>query len=236
MNDIFNENVPLKTETPAFAKHVLPAVPSSEVYLEDCVTALKRYPDNHFDLAIVDPPYGIDIANKLSNHSTVKHTAKDWDKYTPTQEYWDELFRVSKNQIVWGGNYFMSKIQRDSPCWIFWDKNNRDSTFADGEMAWTSFDSPIRLAKIHWCGSAAKHETGQNKIHPTQKPIKLYDWILMKYAKPNDLILDTHLGSGSSRIAAYKGGFNFVGFEIDQEYYEKQEKRFNDFKSQLRLF
>jgi len=223
-------------ETPAFAKHVLPAVPSSEVYLEDCVTALKRYADNHFDLAIVDPPYGIDIANKLSNHSTVKHTAKDWDKYTPTQEYWDELFRVSKNQIVWGGNYFMSKIQRDSPCWIFWDKNNGDSTFADGEMAWTSFDSPIRLAKIHWCGSAAKHETGQNKIHPTQKPIKLYDWILMKYAKPNDLILDTHLGSGSSRIAAYKGGFNFVGFEIDQEYYEAQEKRFNDFKSQLRLF
>ena len=236
MKDIFNENVPLKTETPAFAKHVLPAVPSSEVYLEDCVKALKRYNDNHFDLAIVDPPYGIDIANKLSNHSTVKHTAKDWDKYTPTQEYWDELFRVSKNQIVWGGNYLMSKIQKDSACWIFWDKNNGDSTFADGELAWTSFNSPVRLAKIHWCGSAAKHETGQNKIHPTQKPIKLYDWILMKYAKPNDLILDTHLGSGSSRIAAYKGGFNFVGFEIDQEYYEKQEKRFNDFKSQLRLF
>ena len=223
-------------ETPAFAKHVLPAVPTSEVYLEDCVTALKRYADNHFDLAIVDPPYGIDIANKLSNHSTVKHTAKDWDKYTPTQEYWDELFRVSKNQIVWGGNYFMSKIQKDSACWIFWDKNNGDSTFADGELAWTSFNSPVRLAKIHWCGSAAKHETGQNKIHPTQKPIKLYDWILMKYAKPNDLILDTHLGSGSSRIAAYKGGFNFVGFEIDAEYYDKQEKRFNDFKSQLRLF
>ena len=236
MNELFNDNVSLKTETPAIAKHVLPAVPSSEVYLEDCVKALKRFNDNHFDLAVVDPPYGIDIANKLSNHSTVKHTAKDWDKYTPTQEYWDELFRVSKNQIVWGGNYFMSKIQKDSACWIFWDKNNGDSTFADGELAWTSFNSPVRLAKIHWCGSAAKHETGQNKIHPTQKPIKLYDWILMKYAKPNDLILDTHLGSGSSRIAAYKGGFNFVGFEIDAEYYEKQEKRFNDFKSQLRLF
>jgi len=237
MNDIFNDNVPLKTETPAFAKHVLPAVPLSEVYLEDCVTALKRYNDNHFDLAIVDPPYGIDMANKINSVTGgIKHNAKDWDKYTPTQEYWDELFRVSKNQIVWGGNYFMSKIKRDSPCWIFWDKNNGDSLFADGEMAWTSFDSPVRLAKIHWCGSAAKHETGQNKIHPTQKPIKLYDWIMQKYAKPNDLILDTHLGSGSSRIAAYKGGFNFVGFEIDKEYYEKQEKRFNDFKSQLRLF
>jgi len=237
MNDIFNDNVPLKTETPAFAKHVLPAVPLSEVYLEDCVTALKRYNDNHFDLAIVDPPYGIDMANKINSVTGgIKHNAKDWDKYTPTQEYWDELFRVSKNQIVWGGNYFMSKIKRDSPCWIFWDKNNGDSLFADGEMAWTSFDSPVRLAKIHWCGSAAKHETGQNKIHPTQKPIKLYDWIMQKYAKPNDLILDTHLGSGSSRIAAYKDGFNFVGFEIDKEYYEKQEKRFNDFKSQLRLF
>ena len=224
-------------ETPAFAKHVLPAVPSSEVYLEDCVKALKRFNDNHFDLAIVDPPYGIDMANKINSVTGgIKHNAKDWDKYTPTQEYWDELFRVSKNQIIWGGNYFMSKIQRDSPCWIFWDKNNGDSLFADGELAWTSFDSPVRLAKIHWCGSAAKHETGQNKIHPTQKPIKLYDWILQKYAKPNDLILDTHLGSGSSRIAAYKGSFNFVGFEIDAEYYEKQEKRFNEFKSQLKLF
>jgi len=237
MNDIFNTDVSLKTETPAFAKHVLPAVPSSEVYLEDCVKALKRYADNHFDLAIVDPPYGIDMGNKINSVTGgIKHNAKDWDKYTPTQEYWDELFRVSKNQIVWGGNYFMSKIKRDSPCWIFWDKNNGDSLFADGEMAWTSFDSPVRLAKIHWCGSAAKHETGQNKIHPTQKPIKLYDWLLMKYAKSNDLILDTHLGSGSSRIAAYKGGFNFVGFEIDKDYYEAQEKRFKDFVSQLRMF
>ena len=237
MKDIFNDNVPLKTETPAFAKHVLPAVPSSEVYLEDCVTALKRFNDNHFDLAIVDPPYGIDMANKINSVTGgIKHNAKDWDKYTPAQEYWDELFRVSKNQIVWGGNYFMSKIQRDSPCWIFWDKNNGDSLFADGEMAWTSFDSPVRLAKIHWCGSAAKHETGQNKIHPTQKPIKLYDWLLMKYAKQNDLILDTHLGSGSSRIAAYRNGFDFVGFELDKDYYEAQEKRFKTELMQPRLF
>ena len=239
--DNITTKVDFENGSHAFAKPVLPAVPSSEVYLEDCVKALKRFNDKHFDLAIVDPPYGIDIAEKLANGwvskaGGTKFEAKDWDKYTPTQEYWDELFRVSKNQIVWGGNYFMSKIQRDSPCWIFWDKNNGDSLFADGEMAWTSFDSPVRLAKIHWCGSAVKHETGQNKIHPTQKPIKLYDWILMKYAKPNDLILDTHLGSGSSRIAAYKGGFNFVGFEIDTEYYEKQNKRFNDFKSQLRMF
>lgn len=225
-----------KNENPALRIGSVGRSALSTVYLMDCIEGMKQFPDKIFDLAVVDPPYGIDIANKLSNHSTVKHTAKDWDKYTPTQEYWDELFRVSKNQIVWGGNYFMSKIQRDSPCWIFWDKNNGDSTFADGEMAWTSFDSPIRLAKIHWCGSAAKHETGQNKIHPTQKPIKLYDWILMKYAKPNDLILDTHLGSQSSRIAANKAGLDFVGFEIDREYYDNGNKRFKNFVSQGVLF
>jgi site-specific DNA-methyltransferase (adenine-specific) len=236
MKEMMNNAEPPQLTIPRVSR-----CPLSVVYLEDCVQGLKRFADNYFDLAIVDPPYGIDIAEKLANGwvskaGGTKFEAKDWDKYTPTQEYWDELFRVSKNQIVWGGNYFMSKIKRDSPCWIFWDKNNGASLFADGEIAWTSFDSPVRLVKIHWCGSAAKHETGQNKIHPTQKPIKLYDWILMKYAKPNDLILDTHLGSGSSRIAAYKGGFNFIGFEIDKEYYEKQEKRFKNFTAQQRLF
>jgi site-specific DNA-methyltransferase (adenine-specific) len=228
MNDIFNENVPLKTETPAFAKHVLPAVPSSEVYLEDCVTALKRYADNHFDLAIVDPPYG--IGDKFKGGKTGKMNFneivnKDWDK-VPSDEYFAELQRVSKNQIIWGGNYFNLPPTR---CFIVWDKIiSEDFSLAMAELAWTSFD---KLAKIY------KLQVPKNgKIHPTQKPVKLYDWLLHNYAKPNDLILDTHLGSGSSRIAAYKGGFNFVGFEIDQEYYEKQEKRFNDFKSQLRLF
>ena len=144
-------------------------VSRSAVFNMDCMEFMKDVPDKFFNLAVVDPPYGIDIAEKLANGwvskaGGTKFEAKDWDKYTPTQEYWDELFRVSKNQIVWGGNYFMSKIKRDSPCWIFWDKNNGDSLFADGEMAWTSFDSPVRLAKIHWCGSAAKHETGQKII------------------------------------------------------------------------
>ena len=228
MNDIFNENVPLKTETPAFAKHVLPAVPSSEVYLEDCVKALKRFNDNHFDLAIVDPPYG--IGDKFKGGKTGKMNFneivnKDWDK-VPSDEYFAELQRVSKNQIIWGGNYFNLPPTR---CFIVWDKIiSEDFSLAMAELAWTSFD---KLAKIY------KLQVPKNgKIHPTQKPVKLYDWLLHNYAKPNDLILDTHLGSGSSRIAAYKGGFNFVGFEIDQEYYEKQEKRFNDFKSQLRLF
>lgn len=238
MNDIFNENVPLKTETPAFAKHVLPAVPFSEVYLEDCVTALKRFNDNHFDLAIVDPPYGINISS-AGGYYHVKgkgqanpHTKKDWDSGIPTDEYWEELFRVSKNQIVWGGNY-MTEFLSPSRCWIFWDKIKFVDNYADGELAWTSFDRNTKKVEIQHHGFLTKDG---KSIHPTQKPVMLYEWTLMNFAKEGDKILDTHLGSGSSRIAAYKGGFNFVGFEIDREYYEKQEKRFNDFKSQLRLF
>ena len=218
----------VKPEVGNSTKPLLPAVPYSEVYLEDCVKALKRFNDNHFDLAIVDPPYG--IGDKFKGGKTGKMNFneivnKDWDK-VPSDEYFAELQRVSKNQIIWGGNYFNLPPTR---CFIVWDKIiSEDFSLAMAELAWTSFD---KLAKIY------KLQVPKNgKIHPTQKPVKLYDWLLHNYAKPNDLILDTHLGSGSSRIAAYKGGFNFVGFEIDQEYYEKQEKRFNDFKSQLRLF
>jgi len=230
MNDIFNEKVPLKTETPAFAKHVLPAVPSSEVYLEDCVKALKRFNDNHFDLAIVDPPYGLERFKANDGGNSKKITTfgdkdKNWNNIKPTAEYWNELFRVSKNQIVWGGNNFELPT---SEYFIVWDKGQMMPSFARCEMAWTNCKVP---AKIY-----AKRSQDLNRIHPTQKPIGLYDWLLINYAKEGNLILDTHLGSGSSRIAAYKGGFNFVGFEIDAEYYEKQEKRFNDFKSQLRLF
>ena len=236
MNDIFNDNIPLKTETPAFVKHVLPAVPLSEVYLEDCVTALKRYADNHFDLAIVDPPYELngwhDKGNNRNRQSAKEGSKRKlWDKM-PDEEYFIELKRVSKNQIVWGGNYFLDYLGKCvAP--IIWDKVNGTTHFADGEMAWTSFEvGTLRIYKKHLGSTEANRE----RMHPTQKPICLYDWQLKKFAKEGDLILDTHLGSGSSRIAAYKGGFNFVGFEIDQEYYEKQEKRFNDFKSQLRLF
>jgi len=227
-------------ETPAFAKHVLPAVPSSEVYLEDCVTALKRFNDNHFDLAIVDPPYGIDGTVEIGFGDTKsgrvnrpsKWGQKEWDKERPTKDYFDELKRVSKNQIIFGGNYFADLLE-PSRCWIVWDKMQRVNQ-ADAELAWTSFTNSVRVYQYH-CSKLQGFQN-PNRFHPTEKPISLYEWILDKYAQPNDLILDTHLGSGSSRIAAYKGGFNFVGFEIDAEYYEKQEKRFNDFKSQLRLF
>jgi len=218
----------IENENGNFAKPVLPAVPSSEVYLEDCVKALKRYADNHFDLAIVDPPYGIGAGKGVgvTRGRENQYTVKDWDTSIPTKEYWDELMRVSKNQIVWGGNY-MTEFLRPSRGWIYWQKM-MGGNYADGELAWTSFDRNLK--------EFTKRSDQGNRFHPTQKPIKLYEWILHHYAEQGDLILDTHLGSGSSRIAAYKGGFNFVGFEIDAEYYEKQEKRFNDFKSQLRLF
>ena len=228
------DKLEIKPKNGNSTKPLLPAVPSSEVYLEDCVTALKRYADNHFDLAIVDPPYGIDWMEQVKNPNKSKnwkqYENKEWDKSIPSAEYFAELMRVSKNQIVWGGNY-MTEYLKPSSCWLIWDKMQEFSG-AVFEMAWTSFTSPAKAFRM----SRVEAYTNQSKIHPTQKPTRLYEWILHNYAKQNDLILDTHLGSGSSRIAAYKGGFNFVGFEIDQEYYEKQEKRFNDFKSQLRLF
>jgi len=243
MNDIFNENVPLKTETPAFAKHVLPAVPSV-VYNEDCVEGLKRFSDNHFDLAIVDPPYGINrlemswTAQSNSNNGKsqadsskwASYEIKKWDNERPTKEYWNELKRVSKNQIVWGANYF-PEFFTDNMGVVFWDKiRSIDVKFSHGELAFTTFGGFTRKFPYN------PEKYNKERWHPTQKPIALYDYLLREFAKEGDLILDTHLGSGSSRIAAYKGGFDFVGFEIDQEYYEKQEKRFNDFKSQLRLF
>jgi len=231
------DKLEIKPKNGNSTKPLLPAVPTSEVYLEDCVTALKRYADNHFDLAIVDPPYGIErFKNVTTTPSSKDVHAKRFQRMEtvnndkPTDEYWSELFRVSKNQIVWGANNFELP---PSEYFLCWNKQQAMPNFATLEYAWVSMGlkKPAKLFTY----SIHKHNQ-VDKVHPTQKPIPLYDWILQNYAKEGDLILDTHLGSGSSRIAAYKGGFNFVGFEIDQEYYEKQEKRFNDFKSQLRLF
>ena len=242
-------NLQLSTQPPL----VIPDVsrcPSSVVFLEDCVQGLKRFSDNYFDLAIVDPPYGIG-ADKAQNNaalSRIKAEGKskagrgwklyhetDWDNETPTAEYWDELFRVSKNQIVWGGNYFTEYLP-PSMGWILWDKGQRDFSLADGELAWTSFNKALRIFEMSRGKALAKNNEQGGRFHPTQKPEMLYDWILKNYAKEGDLILDTHIGSGSSRIACNKGGFNFTGFEIDKDYYEAQEKRFKNFVSQLRMF
>ncbi len=214
----------------------------SVVYNEDCMIGMSRYPDKYFQLSVVDPPYGIGMSKYLAitkpsrpNSYTYKqkHKTKDWDYSIPNKDYFDELFRVSKNQIIWGGNYFTLFLPPTNS-WIFWDKiNGEGSTFSDGELAWNSFNKALRrfTASTH-------HGTngGKQRIHPTQKPVALYDWIYKNYAKEGDKILDTHLGSGSSRIAAYKAGLEFTGFELDKDYYEAQEKRYKLFISQGNLF
>ena len=185
---------------------------------------MKRYPDKYFDLAIVDPPYGIGISG---NPVRQKHKKKNWDNETPTAEYFDELFRVSKNQIIWGGNYFNLPKNK---CFIIWDKQQpEDVSFAMCEYAWASFDSVAKIFK--------KRTQGQeDRFHPTQKPVALYKWLLDKYAKPGDKILDTHLGSMSIAIACHDYGYELTGCEIDKEYYDKGIERIKNHVSQLKLF
>jgi len=198
--------------------------------LGDCMdleTGLPSYPDGFFDLAIVDPPYGIDYLHsgglgtdcKNKKHNRKWHERKDWDKATPLPIYWSELFRASKNQIVWGANYFTEHLP-PSMGWIFWDKG-QDLSMSDGELAFTSFDKALRRAKLNRCHIA---DNG-GSIHPTQKPLKLYRWLLQNYAKPGQLILDTHVGSASSLIACESMGFDYVGFEIDPDYYAAAKNR-----------
>jgi site-specific DNA-methyltransferase (adenine-specific) len=203
----------------------------SEVTNEDCMEGMARYPDKYFDLAIVDPPYGIGAENHAGKKENgwKQWVKKNWDNEIPNNEYFNELFRVSKNQIIWGGNY-MTEYLHASMGWIIWDKGQRDFSLADGEMAWTSFNKAMRI----WEFARAK-TISDNKIHPTQKPVALYKWLLSNYAKQGDKILDTHLGSGSSRIAAYEMGFDFTAFELDAEYFEAQEKRYKAHIAQLKL-
>jgi site-specific DNA-methyltransferase (adenine-specific) len=204
---------------------------TSTVYLMDCMEGMRGYADNHFDLAVVDPPYGLGkrTTDGGGTNSQIKFMEdirrSNWDDAIPTPEYFAELKRVSKNQIIWGGNYFPLPPTRTIICW---EKMVMIPTMSQIEIAWTSFDSPARIVKVN--------NTDKNRFHPTQKPAKLYDWIFNKYAKPTDTILDTHLGSGSSRIAAERAGLNFIGFELDADYYHAQEKRFKNHVSQLTLF
>jgi len=196
----------------------------------DCMDLMARYPNKHFDLAVVDPPYGICYSRRKSKtkNSLIQYTPKDWDNQTPDQDYWNELFRVSKNQIVWGGNYFDLPPTR---CFIVWDKCQPEGLDqAMCEMAWTSFNASAKIYKT------SIQQIQFTRIHPTQKPVKLYDWIFKNYASEGQLILDTHLGSGSSRIAAHKNKLNFVGCELDKEYFDASVKRYNQFISQLTLF
>lgn len=211
----------------------------NKVYLIDCLDYMKGLEDNAFDLAICDPPYGMSLKgqNPIKNKSDIKDFNTDWDKATPDQEYFDEVIRVSKSQIIWGGNYFLDYLGYcKAP--IVWDKQNGGSLYADGEMAWTGGNLPrnLKIFRHQWCGAFKASERGNVNIHPTQKPVALYKWLLKNYAKPGDSILDTHIGSGSIRIACHDMGFSLTGCELDPDYFKAQEERFQRHIAQSDLF
>jgi site-specific DNA-methyltransferase (adenine-specific) len=220
----------------------------------DCMEYMATLPDKAFDLAIVDPPYGIGESGDRNKSRGKLAIAKDYkafaggDVSAPDSAYFDELKRVSKNQIIWGANHFIDNLPFNcsSPCWIVWDKVNGDSDFADCELAWTSFKTSVRIIRFMWAGhmqgkcigsfeQQGNKKLNELRIHPTQKPVKLYEWLLQNYAKQGDRILDTHLGSGSSAIAAHYGGFDFVGCELDVDYYNAACARFKSATAQMAM-
>lgn len=233
--------------------------PVSRLYNNDCLELMRQYPDKHFQLAIVDPPYGInapnmtmgsnpnrkDMAGSVSVAQKLKGRLNSgggklknrklntsdigWDNEIPSEEYFRELFRISENQVIWGGNYFPLPPTR---CVICWDKKQPWENFSQWEMAWTSFDKPA----MHFSLSNTGGPNFETKIHPTQKPVKLYEWVLKRLAKPGDRIIDTHSGSGSLRIACAKGGFPFEGIEINETYCGDSDKRFKQIMAQTSLF
>jgi site-specific DNA-methyltransferase (adenine-specific) len=211
-----------------------------ELHNADCMDYMRDLPDNAFELAIVDPPYGIGMhggrverkPKGLKSHTRpAKHIKKKWDKARPAKDYWLELERVSKNRIVWGANYFTEHLPA-SMGWVYWGKMEDASNFSDGELAYTSFDRALRTFKVHQYDGT---RGGKDRIHPTQKPVKLYEWLLINYAKEGDRILDTHLGSGSIAIACHNLGFDLVGCELDVDYYEGALKRLKQHQAQLRI-
>jgi site-specific DNA-methyltransferase (adenine-specific) len=202
---------------------------------EDNMLLMARYPDNYFDLAIVDPPYGIGAGGKSFINGTSKtkkeyYKTEDWDLKRPSKEYFDELFRISKNQMIWGGNYF-SDLLPPFRCFVFWDKTIHGNSYADGELCWTSFDNVARYFREN-----IAQTNSEGRIHPTQKSIKLYKWLLDKYAKEGYKILDTHLGSGSIAIACHDYGFELTACELDKEYYDKAIQRIVNHTNQTKLF
>ena len=210
---------------------------------EDNMELMARYSDKYFDLAIVDPPYGIG-EDGAKNHSRSKqakakeYTAKNWDSSAPLKNYFIELIRVSKNVIIWGANHFIENIpNQNSSSWIVWDKQNGDNDFADCELAWTNHKTAVRKFEFRWAGMLqGDMKNKEIRIHPTQKPVALYKWILDKYAKEGDKILDTHLGSGSIAIACHDYGFELTACELDKEYFDKAMQRINNHINQQNLF
>ncbi len=214
------------------------------IYNQDCLVAMKEMKDNEYDLAIVDPPYGIGFGefNRTNKDSTGKrykankYKQGNWDTAIPNDVYFKELMRISKNQIIWGGNYFPYIWKNACKGFIFWYKGNPVPNFSDGELAWTSFNKVAKQYDYRYYGALEGKTSASNKIHPTQKPVALYEWILMNYAKEGDKILDTHLGSGSIAIACHNLGYDLTGYEIDKDYYKAAKKRIEQHKQQTRMF
>lgn len=206
-------------------------------YNMDCMGGMKQFPDKFFDLAIVDPPYGLGIdgqkesISKNPKHNRKQHIRKSWDSSIPDKDYFYELFRVSKNQIIWGANYFVKYLNTGTKGWIVWDKGQHGLTMSDCELAFSSFNCPTRVKIIN-----RVELLNEGTIHPTQKPIKLYEWLLNNYAKPGDKILDTHVGSASSLIACHKLGFEYVGFELDTDYFKAASDRLAAVEAQSSIF
>ena len=216
---------------------------SIELLNMDCMEYMATLPDKAFDLAIVDVPYGIGENGDRNASRGKLAVAQDYkafaggDREAPPVEYFNELQRVSRNQIVWGANHFIDRIAKPSSCWVVWDKVTGNSDFADSELAWTSFKTAVRNFRFQWSGMLqGDMKNKEARIHPTQKPVKLYEWLLTNYAKPGQRILDTHLGSGSSAIAAHYFGVDFVGCELDTDYYNAAKKRFEQATAQLAMF
>ena len=213
-------------------------------YNEDCLEAMKKIPDKYFDLAIVDPPYGIGIGKTgfiggdAKGIKAKEYKPTKWDENIPSKEYFIEVLRVSKNQIIWGGNYFTEHL-KPSRHWVVWDKRVEEkyrNNFADCELAWSSFGN-VRIFRYLFMGICQKDMKNKEiRFHPTQKPIALYEWLLNNYAKQGDKILDTHVGSASSLIACYNLGFEYIGFELDKEYYDLACKRLEARKNQMDIF
>ena len=215
----------------------------------DCMDAMKMMPDKIIDLAIVDPIYG-DVrqggymkdegGRQYGSEATARtiYHRSIWNQEKTGKEYFNELFRVSKNQIIWGGNYFITSICKDTQSWIVWDKKRPEGvSFADGELAWTSFDKALKIFRYQWNGMIQEDMKNKEiRYHPCQKPIALYAWILNNYASKGDLILDTHVGSGGSIIACDHLGYRFIGCELDEEYYKISMERFRDETAQMTLF
>lgn len=210
----------------------------------DCMDYMREQPDGAFDLAIVDPPYGIGFGefnrtNKKSNGKRIKankYKNSSWDDCAPDDDYFKELFRVSNNQIVWGGNYFPQLWLSGCKGFIFWSKNNPVANFSDGELAWTSFNKVAKMFDFSYYGNLQGSTKADEKIHPTQKPVQLYQWLFSNYAEPGQRVLDTHLGSGSSAIAAHYFGVDFVGVELDADYHSQAAMRFNRETAQQDMF